>query len=142
MPGHLRWGLLEPFSVGRREGSTPGQIFDTGRGWPAARFRHPVDADPIADQVEIAAGATIPGWLVHLSPPSVAALLDHLDQVEGAVAADTATNPDHRVPSLATGDYRRIRISADDGTEAWAYEAVVVGAGWHPVQRWSGSAEN
>lgn len=70
-PGEVRWHHLAPF-VGDDPGvdaRVDGAVFDTGRGYPAARFEGP---------------GTIVGRRFELLDPDLA--LAHLDEVEGAVA--------------------------------------------------------
>jgi len=143
MPGHLRWGLIAPFAVSSRAARVDGQLYDTGRGWPAARFAAPLGVAPVAgpDAVE---GATVPGWLVELAPTAAAALLAQLDEVEGAaVAWEPASGAPAPlvVPGFA-GSYRRVRVRTADGDEAWAYEALAVEATWVALDRWSSLEEN
>jgi gamma-glutamylcyclotransferase (GGCT)/AIG2-like uncharacterized protein YtfP len=38
LPGESRWPLLAPFATEVVEASASGRLFDTGRGYPAARF--------------------------------------------------------------------------------------------------------
>ncbi len=145
MPGHLRWGLIAPFAVSNRPARVDGHLYDTRRGWPAARFTRPLGAEPIVGDRHHPSPTTgtIPGWLVDVASDSVATLLAQLDEVEGAVLADSdAPTPALRPPGLVTGDYRRTRVRAQDGTEAWAYEALVVGSDWVLVDHWSTQAEN
>ena len=37
-PGELSWSLLAPHAVATCEGSVPGRLYDTGRGYPGAVF--------------------------------------------------------------------------------------------------------
>ncbi|QXC60385.1 gamma-glutamylcyclotransferase [Aquihabitans sp. G128] len=138
MPGHLRWGLIAPSAVGSRPASVEGQLYDTGQGWPAARFTRPLGVATIASGAP-AALATVPGWWVELAPGAAASLLGQLDEVEGAVLAEPGsgigTDP---VP----GGYRRVRVLTAAGDEAWAYEALEVEPGWVPVDAWVGRDEN
>ncbi|MGD9705633.1 MAG: gamma-glutamylcyclotransferase [Acidimicrobiia bacterium] len=72
LPGEARWPFLAPFvaSEGRPD-TARGELFDTGRGYPAARF----GAD---DRIE---GATFA-----LVDSTLSSALQELDEVEGAVA--------------------------------------------------------
>lgn len=145
MPGHLRWGLIDPFAVGSRPDFVDGQIYDTGLGWPAARFADPIDADPISPGPPPTGDAAIPGWLVDVDPSAFPTLIRRLDEVEGAVIAGAVVEG---AAPVDTGEadprpfYRRVRIRTRSGTEAWAYEALVVGSGWSPVPEWSLQPEN
>jgi gamma-glutamylcyclotransferase (GGCT)/AIG2-like uncharacterized protein YtfP len=38
MPGHARWPLIEGFVDGHGPATVRGRLFDTGHGYPAARF--------------------------------------------------------------------------------------------------------
>lgn len=142
MPGHLRWGLVAPYAVSHQPAEVDGVLYDTGRGWPAARFRRPLGARPIAaGQADLDAHTRIPGWLVELAPSATDDLLAQLDEVEGAVVDDVGVAPPARPPGLVSGDYRRVRVETADGAEAWAYEAAVVGPDWTAVERWTSTDE-
>jgi len=67
MPGRLRWGLLAGVAVWTVPDSVPGRLYDTGEGWPAARF---------------GADGAIPGWVVGVLPVDLVTLLPVLDEVE------------------------------------------------------------
>jgi gamma-glutamylcyclotransferase (GGCT)/AIG2-like uncharacterized protein YtfP len=67
MPGRLRWGLLSGVAVSTAADSVAGQLFDTGSGWPAARF---------------GGNGSIPGWVVGVLPVDLVELLPVLDEVE------------------------------------------------------------
>jgi gamma-glutamylcyclotransferase (GGCT)/AIG2-like uncharacterized protein YtfP len=138
MPGHLRWGLIAPFAPAHRPATVPGALFDTGRGWPATWFREPVGARLASRPEALAhvAAATVPGWLVELEPAAVDALMARLDEVEGAVL-----DPGDEDPAALPGDYRRVVVTTDDGTEAWAYEALAVDPRWPVIAAWTGQAE-
>ena len=87
-PGQSRWPILSTFVAGRdhREAAVPGQLYDTGRGYPAAVF----DGD-----------GTVPGLLIRLADEHVERALQILDKVEGtdyelyARALVTTTDGDH-----------------------------------------------
>ena len=70
IPGDVRWPIIEPFVIDRRRVTVAGRVYDTGLGYPAARF----------DQQ-----GTIRGWLLHLDPARLEHALTVLDEVEGAV---------------------------------------------------------
>lgn len=146
MPGHLRWGLIAPYATSHRAAAVPGVLFDTRRGWPAARFAEPLGAPVLVDDPPAGADGAetdaIPGWLVELAPTSAEDLLAQLDEVEGAVVVDDGAPAIERRPGQGSGEYRRVRVTTTDGTEAWAYEASVVGPDWVVVPRWSSEAEN
>jgi gamma-glutamylcyclotransferase (GGCT)/AIG2-like uncharacterized protein YtfP len=70
-PGQQRWPFLEPFvtDVGRDE-SVAGTLYDTGHGYPAAKFDRP---------------GTIFGRMYALNVDGLDEALALLDEVEGAV---------------------------------------------------------
>jgi gamma-glutamylcyclotransferase (GGCT)/AIG2-like uncharacterized protein YtfP len=80
MPGHLRWPLLEPFVVDHHRASVVGRLFDTGHGYPAARF---------------GTGEPIEGVVVRFHEGRVEEAWTTLDAVEGdgydRVAVTTVT---------------------------------------------------
>lgn len=138
MPGHLRWGLIAPFAVSHEAATVRGQLYDTGKGWPAARFtqspEHQDQAGP--------ATAVVHGWLVELAPASASTLMGQLDDVEGAVAADEhGTYPDTG-PAGGVPEYRRVQIQTTDGAKAWAYQALAIGPDWTAIDQWTGQREN
>lgn len=98
LPGEPRWGFLEPFVLdGGREAAVPGWLYDTGRGYPAARFAwDPADAS----------APHVHGLAFPLRPERVDEALRVLDEVEGAVA----------------GLYRRVVVELVGGGRASAYE--------------------
>ena len=72
LPGEVRWHHLERFVAGDGHAdSVGGRLFDTGRGYPAARFGD---------------DGAIVGHVYPLQLDRLAAALAHLDEVEGAVA--------------------------------------------------------
>lgn len=93
-PGESRWHLLAPFVLGEGVRTTvPGQVYDTGLDYPAAKFA-------------TAAAGVIRGRVYELDESQLEAALARLDEVEGAVA----------------GLYHRVVVRTADGTSAWAYE--------------------
>jgi gamma-glutamylcyclotransferase (GGCT)/AIG2-like uncharacterized protein YtfP len=74
-PGRLRWPFLEPYAVGHRAAVVAGAMYDSGYGWPVARFGD---------------GPGIPGTLVALDPGRLVEALVVLDEVE-ATATDVLT---------------------------------------------------
>lgn len=109
MPGHLRWGVIEPHAAGWRPAAVEGHLYDSGRGWPAAVFT------PGEDLVR--------GWAVDLRPERADIVLAHLDEVEG----------------VAEGLFRRVEATLLGGEPAVAYElasdpaALVRIAEWTPT---------
>ena len=92
-PGEARWPFLEPFVVG--EGGVDGvcgTLFDTGLGYPAARFE--------------VGGAPISGRTYELRSGTLDEALAELDRVEGAVR----------------GLYERVLVTTTAGVPAWAYQ--------------------
>ncbi|MEP7203819.1 MAG: gamma-glutamylcyclotransferase [Ilumatobacteraceae bacterium] len=86
-PGQERWPILEPFVTGEgHDDSAGGQVYDTGHGYPAARFD---------------VTGTIHGRVYSLCVERLHEALQLLDEVEGAVvdlfrrvAITTATGTD------------------------------------------------
>ena len=68
MPGHLRWSVIEPYVAERWQDVVDGRLYDTGRGYPGARFDEP---------------GRIPGWGLTIEPARVPEAVDLLDEVEG-----------------------------------------------------------
>lgn len=69
MPGRSRWPALARWTdAGPAVDSVAGELFDTGRGWPAA---------------VLGQGRPIPGFTVALQEHSLAEALDALDEIEG-----------------------------------------------------------
>jgi len=99
-PGEERWHFLEPF-LARNQGepitpdSAAGHLFDSGFGYPAARFD---GTNTIADRIV--------GSLVSLEPSTVEECMELLDVVEG--------EPE--------GEFHRIIIETDAGVRAWSYQ--------------------
>jgi alpha-glucosidase len=92
-PGHARWPILAPFAESDGwDDEVDGQLFDTGRGYPAARFDGTT--------------GTIRGRTVPLRDESLAECLELIDEVEDTVL----------------GLYRRIPVRTRAGVDAWAYE--------------------
>jgi gamma-glutamylcyclotransferase (GGCT)/AIG2-like uncharacterized protein YtfP len=94
LPLQPRWHHLERWLPEGHTGATDrvaGWLFDTGEGYPAAVF---------------GGDEHIVGRVMWLRPEQLDAALDHLDEVEGAVA----------------GEYRRVQVITETGREAWAYE--------------------
>jgi gamma-glutamylcyclotransferase (GGCT)/AIG2-like uncharacterized protein YtfP len=128
MPGHLRWSMLAGVSRGPAvAGWAPGTLYDTGQGWPAARFEH-IAGDPWGMSTRV------PGFVVELATPDAEAWRA-LDRMEGiGDPADPARDP-----------YERIRVEAVVGpgqaVVAWSYHATTVGPGWEEIDEWAGRAE-
>ena len=69
-PGDVRWPLVERYVIDQVRDATSGRLFDTGMGYPAARF---------------GSEGTITGWRLRLTPATLGAALAELDEIEGAV---------------------------------------------------------
>jgi gamma-glutamylcyclotransferase (GGCT)/AIG2-like uncharacterized protein YtfP len=70
-PGQVRWRHLAPFVTDEgHDASVPGALYDTGNGYPAARFEGP---------------GSIRGRIYELRPDRLDECLHLLDEVEGAV---------------------------------------------------------
>ncbi len=69
MPGQPRWRYLSPYAISWQPATTPGRLWDTGRGYPAARFE---------DSEE-----RIPGVLVTLGAEMTGPAVRLLDEIEG-----------------------------------------------------------
>ena len=70
-PGEQRWPHLAPFVVDEgHDDSVMGALYDTGHGYPAARFDRP---------------GSIRGRVYHLLPDRLDQTLQELDEIEGAV---------------------------------------------------------
>jgi gamma-glutamylcyclotransferase (GGCT)/AIG2-like uncharacterized protein YtfP len=68
LPGRERWPLIEPYALGSREAFVGGRLYDTGRGYPCARFD---------------LSGLIPGAVITLDPGRLVDALVMLDEVEG-----------------------------------------------------------
>ena len=94
--GDVRWKFLEPFVVDAgTDDAVSGELFDTGLGYPAARFDGAPD-----DRMRVR------GRTYELIEASVGQALHDLDIVEGAVR----------------GLYQRIRVQTENGYDAWVYQ--------------------
>jgi gamma-glutamylcyclotransferase (GGCT)/AIG2-like uncharacterized protein YtfP len=93
-PGQSRWHHLAPYVIG--EGvldRVAGWLYDTGLGYPAARFSAGAEARVVGQTFEFAVATT-------------SSALELLDEIEGAVR----------------GLYRRVVVLTDRGVSVWAYE--------------------
>lgn len=52
MPGHLRWDLLSGAVVAHEPAATAGRLYDTGWGYPAARFDEPGRIDGVVCRLD------------------------------------------------------------------------------------------
>jgi len=68
MPGHLRWDLIRGWVAAVGAATVAGGLYDTGSGYPAARFDEP---------------GRVEGWLLTLHPAGRPAALRAFDQIEG-----------------------------------------------------------
>jgi gamma-glutamylcyclotransferase (GGCT)/AIG2-like uncharacterized protein YtfP len=92
MTGRVRWPLLAPYVAGG-----PRTASVPGRLYDTGR-------DYPAARFDV--DGTIHGELFRLELSTLEAALAHLDEIEGA----------------ASGYYRRVVVTTDDGEQAWAYE--------------------
>jgi len=69
MPGGPLWPALRPFVASWQPASAPGRLWDTGNGYPAARFG--------------AVGGLVPGVLVTIDAGKGAEVVALLDDIEG-----------------------------------------------------------
>ena len=69
MPGQPRWPYLQPHTVGWEPARAPGRLWDTGRGYPAARFGE--------------GDGEIPGVAVTVAAGQAEAVIRLLDEIEG-----------------------------------------------------------
>lgn len=144
MPGHLRWGLISPYAGDHRPATVAGRLYDTGLGWPAARFAAPVDGGAIRPGGE---AGTIPGWYVELHPSGADRLLAALDEVEDAVVVAAAGPPGVDARPLADdvdvdpARYGRRLVRTGDGATAWAYEAGDLDPAWPAIDAWTDQPE-
>lgn len=100
-PGEVRWHHLAPFVADAGVDATvPGELYDTGRGYPAAVFRAGGGA------CGVIGSGFVRGRVYGLAPQRMDEGLDHLDEVEGAVG----------------GLYHRVVVHTSVGPAAWAYE--------------------
>jgi gamma-glutamylcyclotransferase (GGCT)/AIG2-like uncharacterized protein YtfP len=95
LPDQANWYVLAPFVTGDGVADTvPGELFDTGHGWPAAVF-----------------GATtrrVVGMVFELRRELAREALALLDRFE----------------DVDTGKYARIEVITDAGVSAWTYHAL------------------
>lgn len=98
-PGEVRWHHLSPYVVDDGvDAVVPGELFDTGLGYPAAVF------GSSGGECGVMESGVVRGRVYGLVDDPAA--LEHLDAVEGAVR----------------GLYRRIDVVTSVGLTAWAYE--------------------
>jgi len=119
MPGHLRWPMLAPHAISQRPATSPGTLYDTGNGWPAAVFG-PADTAP-----------DVPGWVVWVPRSRAGEVLRELDEMEGIGAP----------PDPIVDPYVRRRVDIDASTQAWAYDATRIGPGWTVIDAWMDQPE-
>lgn len=117
MPDHLRWPMLSPWASAWGPTTVPGELWDTGNGWPAARLVDGPDR--------------VPGWWVRFEPGALDARLADLDAMEGI-----GDPPD---PTL--DPYVRVVVTVAGVGAAWAYHATRREPHWRRIDRWEGQAE-
>lgn len=91
-PGHHNWLHIAPYADTARQTTTTGTLYDTGYGWPAAKFGS--DGNPI------------PGWTVTIRDYYLPVALATLDHIEG----------------IEHGLFERITITDTNGEPCWAYQ--------------------
>ena len=69
LPGQARWPVLRPHALSTAPATAKGRLWDTGAGYPAARF----------DET----GDDIPGMLVTIAPDRLTDVIAVLDRIEG-----------------------------------------------------------
>lgn len=107
MPNMERWdGFMDILAVAAEPAEAPGQLFDTGAGYPVAAF----DTD---DE------GRIPGWVVTLEPDLIDHAITLLDQIE----------------HTADGLYRRIPLHVG-GHPCWAYHWPWSTANFDRINKW------
>ena len=107
-PGEPRWPLVVTFVGGpTRRASVAGRLYDTGRGYPAARFDHAGD-EPV------------PGHVVPIDPANLNRALAVLDEVEGT----------------GFGLFERQLVTTTDGEPTWAYAWQSDCADLTPIRAW------
>lgn len=108
-PGQPRWPALARFATqpnATHAASAPGQLFNTGYGWPAAVFD-----EVSSDQV--------PGVVVRLHTESVDEALLTLDAIEG----------------VDSGLFQRVIVTAG-GHPCWSYHWPGPTEGFHRIPAW------
>jgi gamma-glutamylcyclotransferase (GGCT)/AIG2-like uncharacterized protein YtfP len=86
MPGESRWHLVEPFVTDHCPAVVRGRLYDTGRGFPAARFDQ-------AGQVE--------GVLATITPGHESQLLAALRAIGGGLYRIVRVTTDHQFEAIA-----------------------------------------
>jgi gamma-glutamylcyclotransferase (GGCT)/AIG2-like uncharacterized protein YtfP len=114
MPGGPLWPVLAPSAVSWQPATAAGSLWDTGLGYPAARFDDPADGGGRG-------GGGVPGVLVAVDPSDYAAVIDRLDDIEEEGML-----------------YRRVEVQTSAGP-AVAYEwlgptdgLALLAGGWSP----------
>jgi gamma-glutamylcyclotransferase (GGCT)/AIG2-like uncharacterized protein YtfP len=69
MPGGTRWDALSPFATSWEPATANGELWDTGHGFPAARFG--------------VGAAVIHGYVVNIGDDCWPAAIRRLDEIEG-----------------------------------------------------------
>lgn len=95
IPGQVRWPYMASYVAHNEADNTPGLLYATPFGYPAARF----DATGNLDRL-------IQGYTMTIHPHTLESCLAELDEIESAV----------------TGLYHRVVIETGNGHHAWAYQ--------------------
>jgi gamma-glutamylcyclotransferase (GGCT)/AIG2-like uncharacterized protein YtfP len=111
MPGELRWQALAPFAARWQNATTPGRLWDTGHGYPAATFER---------------GETrIPGVVVWINPDQWDQAVRRLDEIEGEGSLYRRVEVETSVGSATSYEWL--------GTTA---SLRALPSGWRRCQRW------
>lgn len=122
--------MLEPWATDWEEAEIAGDLWDTGAGWPAARFAAPHLDGTIPDAPGPGA-SSVPGWWVRFEAHALGRVIEDLDAMEGI-----GTPPDPLVDP-----YVRVEIVVPAVGTAWAYHATRISPGWRRIDRWTDQPE-
>ena len=135
LPGHLRWGMLLAHAIDQWPAVTPGQLYDTGNGWPAAAFDTGRGAQ-VADE------PVVRGWIVVVDPPDLMGLFAEMDAMEGiATPPDPAVDPYVRL-RVATRPLADARERPPTITWGWSYHVTSVEPSWSAISEWTDQEEH
>lgn len=89
MPGHLRYGLVEDFVAETTRATVPGRLYDSGNGYPAAKFGGG------------SGQGTIEGYLLRLRPERVAEARRTFTELEAGLFEPVTVTTDGGVTATA-----------------------------------------
>lgn len=89
MPGHLRYPLIEDFVAETTRASVPGRLYDSGSGYPAAKFGGG------------SGQGTIEGYLLRLRPERVAEAKRTFTEFEAGLFEPVSITTDGGVTAMA-----------------------------------------